>query len=658
VEVCRTILGAGSSFEWYVRETDERGIRRITRLLGIDCHGYWKSSLAAAAKAVGVSEKLDIEEMLAEIRGETDDKRAWFERPVEEFSDDEWEVVKRYAAGDSQSTAELYLATVDLLRTIDARVVRRTGVIPPSAPGAAARIAFAKAHDLHPELKTWRRYPAWADQLGCDAYRGARCFSAFPGRHVETKVHDIKSAYPYVFTILPDPVTVQCERVGSISGADSAGVISKAEEWVLQNCKGKFGVLRISGVGLDPMYPALRCHDGGRLRGVFGPFRSLATTIPEVIIGLESGVLKLDSISDGVLMHGSAELSFFRHAMLDFFALKEDPNASPALYNMGKLLGNSSYGKIIEVQCNQYWLDSGVLCPPFRDEAAVVERLSEVYAETEPEAFDDAAADLIERWARHRVSCKDRMCFGCGGEPVGDGPAQPIRSKLTRFKKYECGQYFMPLYAAQITGFTSGALGLMARVTRALQGDTDSVHFPASNERLVPKFYETMERCGYPWPKSGLGHWSVETPEASIESLCARIKLYSHKFANPVHKCSECSAVIGVHCTCKNSESRYYKQARHGFSKYPGGSAMLHEAIREITEGRPHTYDTKPSPRKIRQALVMGLPVGEFVSREVTVNAGLDPNTRIVDGRCEWLPLGPSSPYYAGAGEVSNHGIR
>lgn len=634
VEVCRTVLGAGSSFEWMVRSNECVGEPRITRLLGIDCHGYWKSSLRLAAKAAGVTEKVAID-------------LDW-ERSLEDLSDDEWREFKRYAAGDAQSTAELYAATVTLLRTIDARVVRRTGVIPPSAPGAAARIAFSKAHDLHPETKTWRRYPAWADQLGCDAYRGARCFNARPGRHEAVLVRDIKSAYPYALTQLPDPVTLKCERVGRVAGP-------AAEERIL-GLRGKFGVLKIDGAGLDPVYPALRCHDAGRIRLVYGPFHGLAATIPEIVIGLETGTLRVDAISDGVIMQGDPEKSFLRHAMLDFFALKENPNNEPALYNLGKLLATSTYGKLIEVQCNQHWLDSGVLCPPFKDQAGAASFLARLYAETSPEKFDDAAACYIEKWGNHGIGCRDPFCLGCGGEPVLDGPAMPIRSQLSRFKRYECGQYFMPLYAAQITGFISATLALMARVTRAMQGDTDSVHHSATRSD-DSEFYAAMKRSGYPWPRSGLGHWAMETHVPSAESLCGRIKLYSHRFNEPVSKCGECGAGPGVACRCAGSESRYFKQARHGFSKYPGGCEALHEAIREITEGRSHTYTTRPSPRKIRQALVMGLPVGEFVSREVKINAGKDSNTRVENGVCEWLPLGPNSPYYRGDEVGGNHGI-
>jgi len=627
VEVARMILGAGSSFEWFARETDADGLPRITRMLGIDCHGYWKSSLREACRALGVSEKLD--------------HPIDFGRDADDLSPEEWGDFIRYAAGDAQSTAELYEATVALLRAVDRRVVRRTGIVPPSAPGAAARIAFAKAADLHPDKSTWRRYPAWADQLGCDAYRGGRALCARPGQHADARVWDIKSAYPYVMTQLPDPVTVQCERVNPRIGFDP------------QDYHGQFGVLVIDGEGLDPVYPALRCHDDvtGRLRGVYGKFSGLAATIPEVVVGVTDGSLRVDRVLDGVVMHGDSERSFLRAAMLDFFAIKDDPANDPALQTMAKLLANSTYGKLVEVQCNQHWIDSDVMCPDFKDldDAAMV--LARLYAECPADDYDERAAQTIERWGNHVVACEELLCLGCGGEPVGTGPAIPLRARMGGHRRYECGQYFMPLYGAQITGLTSASLGLMARCAEAVQGDTDSVHVLGEHKYAFGRFHEVMRMAGYPWPTSGLGRWTLETPDASEESLCARVKLYSHRMPDT----DEIRAIRDQMSSCEDEHERLrlrirydglkYKQAKHGFSKYPGAAEDLHEAIRDIVEGRPHSYQSRPSPRKIREALIRDLPVGEFVSRPVTVQAGTDPNTRIDGGVCYWNPIGPESRY-------------
>lgn len=635
VEVARMVLGNGSSFEWYVREEGDQydvfdGNSRITRLLGLDMHGYWKSSLAASAKALGVSDKLDVEAMLRAVDPREGDDREWFRRAREEFSEEEWGVVRRYSAGDAQSTMELYAATVDLLRTVDARVVRRTGVIPPSAPGAAARIAFAKAHDGG--VDSWRRPPAWVDQMGCDAYRGARAFCARPGRHEGVVVRDMKSAYPYAMAQLPDPVTLACERVKRRE--PSSGVNG------LRDLRGLFGVLVVDGEGLDPVYPALRCHDEerGRLRGVYGPFRGLSATIPEVLVGVVDGSLRVDAIRDGVVMRGSPERSFLRRAVFDYFAIKDDPSNAPALRGTGKLLGVSLYGKLIETQCDQYWLDSDVMCPPFSDTQAVADALSVLYAETPAEEFDDRAAWLIERCASHAISCRDAACRGCDPEPVDPGPAAPVRTVLGEHRRYKAGQYFMPLYAAQVTGLTSASLGAMARATGAVQGDTDSAHTVGWAGEGVNRFHAAMAEAGYAWPDSGLGSWSVETPIPSEESWCARTKLYSHRFADGTFlRCPRCRAEPGFRCRGDGQcADRPYKQAMHGFSKYPGGAAALHNAVREVALGGSYRYTTRPSPRKIREALVRGLPVGEFVSREVQVAAGIDPNTEIRGGVCYW----------------------
>ena len=84
---------------------------------GIGSGGYWKSTLASAAKAAGVAAKDDIESKIEGV----------YEKSRESFTPEEWEMFRAYAAGDTISTLELYHRTVELLVNIDARVVRRTG---------------------------------------------------------------------------------------------------------------------------------------------------------------------------------------------------------------------------------------------------------------------------------------------------------------------------------------------------------------------------------------------------------------------------------------------------------------------------------------------------------------------------------------------------
>lgn len=592
IEVAKMVLNHGAIFEWFVRNKIKNS---ITRIIAIDMVGYWKTSLAKAAKSLGVTEKIDID---SEV----------FTKPFEAFTFEEWITFKEYALGDVQTTLELYHATVALLSTIDEKVIRRNGVIPPSAPGAAARITFAKAFSIHTDKTTWKRYPAWADQMGCDAYFGGRAFCVKPGIFEGLNVLDLKSAYAYAMCQLPDPVTVECKCI----------VPRDIKNDQLLDYRGKFGVMYVSGHATDAIYPAFRIHDteNNRLRYVYGEFHNLPMTIPELIIGIESGVLEINHIHKGVIMQGSSEDSFLRVAMQDFFAIKNDESNEKALRDMAKLLGNSTYGKLIEVQHTQHFLDSELICPVFENGHEVVVELARLYAECPASEFDDRASVLIEHWQRHKIRCESLNCKGCGPEPIDKSkPALPIRRGLSHLKRYKCGQYFMPLYAAQITGLVSACLGLMARITKAIQGDTDSVHGKYVTENS--EYYSVMERAGYDAPKTGIGCWELETKRPSIESVLVRPKMYSHR--------------LGLDS---------FKQAKHGFSKYPNGQSVLHEVMKQIiSRGNPVEYESKASPRKLREALIQKKEIGEFIRRDIQVSFVQDPNMYQVDGINLWKPM-------------------
>ena len=112
-------------------------------------------------------------------------------------------------------------------------------MIPPSAPGASARIVFAKAFDQHPGLKQWEMYPTWADQMGLDCYFGGRAFCTKPGIYSRMATLDLKSAYPFQMALLPDPVTV---RMIEVSPKDYSRLGKRAAKQFVQDWRGKYGV--------------------------------------------------------------------------------------------------------------------------------------------------------------------------------------------------------------------------------------------------------------------------------------------------------------------------------------------------------------------------------------------------------------------------------
>ena len=293
---------------------------------------------------------------------------------------------------------------------------------------------------------------------------------------------------------------------------------------------------------------------------------------------------------------------------------------------MAKLLGNSTYGKVIEVQQTHHWIESRVMCPAFEDMSRVSQFFARLYAESEPGEYDELVSVVIERARKHKIDCDERDCTGCGPEKtIENAEAMPLDVRMSAFKNYRCGQYFMPLYAAQTTGIVSACLGLMASVTHAKQGDTDSTHSVGTPD--TSDYYTIMKRTGYDAPLNGIGQWASETKEPSVESILVRPKMYSHKFADGT-----------------------YKQAKHGFAKFgikeKGEkdqdfqnriAAELHEALRRVLHGETVGYTTRAAPRRLVESVKTGKEIGDFVQRWIEVNAVYDPNLELgPDGINRW----------------------
>jgi hypothetical protein len=675
VEVRRMFFGSASAFSWFVRHPASK---TIVNLSGIDLCGYWKTTLANSAKSVGVKEKIDIESVIDDV----------YEKPFEEFTKEEWRLFKEYGLGDVQTHLELYQATAKLLTALDERVIRKTGIIPPSAPGASARILFAKAFDAHPGLEAWERYPAWADQLGADSYFGGRVFRRSRGIFQAMVTYDLKSAYPYMMSLLPDPVSVFIEGVGEQPWTED----------LVYRLRGKYGVLVISGESLDDIYPAFRIHDEkrrGRLKYVFGKFQKLAVTIPEILIGIARGALKVDTVHDGCIMQGSAEKSFIRKGILDLFAIKENKTLEKALNDMAKLMMNSGYGKFIEVQENEYMIIDQMIMPTFREREKIASSIAWIYANGTLEDYTEKGRNIfwgtgdkttqkdcqsiaLETFVKLKtknekanleinVTAIEAYIFALERIQEPDlGTTCRVSEYLSSVKGYKAGAYFMPLYASQITGCTSAKVGAMAAAFHAYQGDTDSVHVYAEKEKLKDSYdFETymrwMNEAGYPQPidKGDLGSWEEECKFPSTESVLARTKLYSHKFVDPktgevtfkqahhglpkffTREVSAASRGVAFSLICSKQT---FEETREKSEKVKRAklvrATLLHEAIKELAIGGSYDYISRPSPRKLVEATRSGLPVGEFVSREMHATLQEDPNTWVdEDNVTRWIPL-------------------
>ena len=673
IEVVRMFFGSASGFEWFVYDHRDN---RVMRLLGLDLVGYWKSSLAAAASSVGVTAKVDIEAQLENA----------YERPLDRFSEAEWSTMREYALGDVKTTLELYHATARLLTTIDARVVRKSGMIPPSAPSAAAKILFSRAFDLHPELAEWERYPAWVDQMGLDALAAGRAFCARPGIYQGVQVVDLKSAYPSVMVQLPDLVNVQITNVTAHEGFD------------LEHFKGAWGVLVVDGESLDDVYPPLRIHDEDhtRLRYVFGKFHKRAFTVPELVVGVASGALRINRVHHGVLLEGSADRSFFREGIRHFFNIKEDMDRERALRDLAKLLMNSSFGKLLEIRDGHFLLADLLPMPSFLAHERVGKSIVSLYASgvPDPAAQKDWYDSHSIYWGATTARQADSQTFfvramrafrpNDGEEWIVYGinayiqalahagvPSKGVTTVaryVTELRSYESGPYFFPMMGAMITGLTSARLGVMSRELQALQGDTDSAHFvlPKNVARVEDhpgwsRYFAIMRAAGYPSPRQvdgqwqdaleglePLGSWAMESPGPSVESVLVAPKVYSHRFIDPTtgeETFKQAHHAIARY-TCVEAEL-----ARHDTTLTPAertkkaNLAMqrsLHNALaQQLRTRKDFEYVRRASPRKLAEAIIRDLEPGEFVRKTQRVPVRpLDPNTwRDSHGTTRWHPL-------------------
>jgi hypothetical protein len=643
LEVVRMHFGSGSSFEWFVRRDAHTEDKEIVRIIGLDLAAYWKTSLAEAAQSVGVIEKLDIDPSL-------------YSKPREAFTEEEWATFKRYALGDTESTLALYHATVDLLVQLDARVIRRTGIIPPSAPGASAKIVFAQAFDLvnaahrvekpgcHPGIASWQRYSSEADQMGLDAYFGGRSFNIVRGVLKRMAVFDLKSAYPYALSLLPDPVSVRVRPVLStrerVAGRDAKGnpvsfsapawhEAREAHRWDQQSpvvtdgsfdldyWRGKFGVLYIDGESLDDLYPPFRVHsarksDSGRLRYVAGHFENRAVTIPEICVGVASGRLRVDRIRKGVVMEGDPRESFIRAGILDFFQIKEDATKPKPLRDMAKLLAVSLYGKLVEIHTTDLGVGSVFPMARFAKTRAVREGISRIHVQKGPPLADvdiywgdskaqvASARSYYERCQRSLGEGEDRGTLavvdyvtalrraGVVLERKLDGSYDETPIAISDYvgQAHRCGFYFFPLLAANVTGIVSAMLGVMAREIGALQGDTDAVQcvVPVGRKPELPdRYFEIMRDAGYPSPRLVDGKY--------VDAIPGGEKLGIWELETPV---PSIESVLVRPKVYSHVFDQGMKQARHGFARFgatPGDlvgayADQLSRVLREVQGGR------------------------------------------------------------------------
>ena len=573
IEIAWMVPGGNAPhFEWYIRHD-----HNIMRVLGRDLWGYLKTGLKEAAQQFlsAVEQKLAL-------------PQEWFSQYWEDFSEKEVEELRAYSAQDPRATRLVYETVITLLLSIDEHVIGRSGLPPPSAPGAAAKMAFAMASQ-----DTWHRPSRRVSQVGAWSYAGARVFNRRRGYFTNLYVRDVSSMYPHIMTQLADPCT--CEYVSV-----------EPQSYNLADWRGKWGSLQISGEGLDEYYPALRMHDSehGRLRYIYGPFQKVWATIPEIVIGVMSRRLRVEQIHDGILMVGSPEHSFLRHFVLKVYAIKSAAPPGSALYILAKLLMNTLYGKLLEVNIEQHTLPAladYIKLPAVSGIATHIDALLQTYIDGGYDALDDAASNLFETYTQ----TEDNI-------PLGEllQKRHPAEGRA--------GAYYLPMHGAQITGMASAKLGLAAACTQAIQGHTDSLFTLGRCDEGMQEYESIMQACGYDAPSEGLGAFALVIKKA--RGYLVNGNLYAIKYTQP------------------GARGEQIKMANHGLAKID--KQEVWDAIERMFQTGEVTYTTTASPRKLRSALLHSQEPGEFLREERTLHTVADPNmTWTIAGDRVWKPL-------------------
>lgn len=419
---------------------------------------------------------------------------------------------------------------------------------------------FEEKHETTNRYRVFSRPSDDIMQFGAHAYAGGRVSSLFQGILFDIICDDISSAYPFWMSEIPDPVLSEYKRIEQGTS--------------ILELKGKMGIICVSGAGTDENYPALRYHDeneGGRLRGVYGPFKGLYTTIAEAVIGVVSGRLTIETIHDGYYMDGNKETSFIRKHILRLYKLKTDHKKDP-IGLLAKLLMNALYGKFVEINQNNSFIGTyarvlpapksklvtralyekcvhafvsceegmdgteallstleeceGIIltCHTSEDKRAAFQTYSDYLEDTR---FDFELIRTIEDKPESNRSSEDTRklayyyhCFGKFLETIkddnfqGEVDGETFGDWFARYRDTECkaGRFYNPFWGALITGGASAQLGLWMYCMESKQGDTDSgIGKKQSNtERRVAHYHELMEEAGYSHPETGLGSFERE----------------------------------------------------------------------------------------------------------------------------------------------------
>lgn len=603
VEIVYSCLGvACPSFRWIVVDNEKRvGVS----IVGFDGTSFFKSTLAEVTRQLGLTAKIDLEE----------DKdlfsRDWSINPP---TSEQLARFEQYSLNDAKCHKEIYDVLAQLLSRIDVQIFDKAGVIPLSAPAAAARVMMHLC-----EKEEFKAPPIEVQQIGLNSYRGAISFCTQPGYHSNIIVKDISSAYPHVMTLLPDFSKVVYKLLAPVSGAK---LDKQIKEWSLQykELNPIFGTVIADFEALDALYPIAVTYADNKQLGIYGRCVRTAITIPELIIAYNSGRCTITRIYSGYVMVGTNENSPLKLFVEKCYALKVKAKAEndEPMYLLAKLLMNSLYGKLVEKRHTTHIIQSlnhdHLLEVPDIQEKPYIKHVLKTYLEYGA----DKACEEAERIAHETYHDNFKRYI--------------LLSELLNDEKWSTGYYFNAIYAAQITGFTRAKLMCASYFTNAVAGDTDSIFLPC--EEYGPHKHEFLtdylNSIGAITPPCGLGSFETELEGAS--GLILKKKQYylegivKEKMTNGSIKIK--NKLKEAHHAIQSVSGKQYE--KEGIKTNEAVKLQIKEYLKELYENGSLEYETREKPVSLKAGLqgvfeyddehdkrIRQIKLGEFIKKKI-----------------------------------------
>jgi len=556
----------------------------ILEVKALDMWGYWKAGLDNTAKALGVVGKKEVD---TEV----------FDRKLETLSAAEWEDLYTYAKQDANTTREIYLKTAEILSSISMTVFCK-GILPPSAPKAAARICFGGlvGDDL---LSS----PGDAIQCALDGYHGGYVYALRRGYVEGVSVIDRKSAYPTILKMLPDPENVVYHPV--YRGTEFKSLI------------GKYGFVVASFTETNKQFPCISMFgNDGRTMHPHGTFKNVTISIPELAVGVLMGSVTGVTISDGFYIDGVGD-GIFSDFIDKVYGLKNSAESKSPMYQVAKLLMNALYGKLIEI----HDLESPLI------ESADFEL---IVPDNDDEEYKSA---LLEAYANEDMMAFEEIC------------EQYQNGELTTFGQYlssdvcTVGNYFTPVYASLVTALQRAWVVLVSRSLDSIAGDTDSVftqmrvNSPIFKTRII-KADILARQIGIGCVREGeeLGDYEVEIDGGS--GWISGIKQYYLMNPNGDPKCAHHTLIKP---DLDYSSLKELPKEKRGKAAAAMRTEFFRGAIKTLSEGHAFSYIGASSPVKLKTSLQRGKDFGVFEKQARKINAKHDDRLNEIGvGVFEW----------------------